>query len=647
MNAAAPAAPPRLVIGTAGHIDHGKSSLVRALTGTDPDRLPEERARGMTIDLGFAHANIDGSALWFVDVPGHERFVHNMLAGASGVDLALLVVAADDAAMPQTREHVELLSLLGVRRCVLALTKVDLVDGEWAAAVEEEARALLAAEQLEVLGAVRTSTVTGAGIEELSRLLADLARAHPASATTHTWFRLPIDRAFTVAGRGTVVTGSVAHGTTRVDDNLVLLPRGVPVRVRGLQTHHDACAAAEGRMRLAVNVTGVAHDEVRRGDTLATPGYLAPTHLFDVHLSRLRMPGKALRQTLRLRLHLATAETLAEVRLLEKPTAPLISDCFAQVRAADAVAAVWGQRFILRDETGTRTLGGGGILNAAVRAWSGRRPPRIEGLRALATGNTAARLEAIIRGSEWHTLDPCRLAALAGLPNDAAVRAAVDKLRSGGRVYVLDAGEQQLCFHAAVADALVADLERRLQAHQAANPRLPGLPRSQWPAWMPAACPARLRPVLAEWLIQQGRFALAHEHVVPPGAKLALAPVDQQLYDALLAEFAAARFQPPGFEALACRTPRNEKRLRQLVDLATKQAALVRIAEGFWLHADCWQAATQVVTDALRARGGLTVADIRTLLGSSRKYIVPLVERLDAEGITKRVGDERVLGPKA
>lgn len=254
---------PTLVVGTAGHIDHGKSRLVLALTGTDPDRLPEEKARGMTIDLGFAHTQIEGCDIFFVDVPGHERFIRNMVAGATGVDVAVLVVAADDSVMPQTREHAEVLSLLGVERCVVVVTKMDLVDDEWADAVEGEARELLAAVGLEPAAFVRTSAETGRGLDELRQVLARLAREQSQRAEPYRWFCLPIDRAFTIAGRGTVVTGSVAHGQVARDDELELWPGGRSVRARDLQSHHDECQQAIGRRRLAINLAGLTREDVR------------------------------------------------------------------------------------------------------------------------------------------------------------------------------------------------------------------------------------------------------------------------------------------------------------------------------------------------------------------------------------------------
>jgi len=639
--------PAKLVVGTAGHIDHGKSRLVLALTGTDPDRLPEEQARGMTIDLGFAHATIDGCDISFVDVPGHERFIRNMLAGATGIDVALLVVAGDDSVMPQTREHAEVLSLLGIERCALVLTKMDLVDDDWAAQVEAEARELLAGLGLTPVGCVRTSAVTGRGLDELRQLLAQLAREQSRRPTLYRWFRLPIDRSFVIAGRGTVVTGSVAHGSVARDDELELWPAGRRVRVRDLQTHHAERDRVEGRTRLALNLAGIAVEEVGRGGTLATPGYLRPTRYLDVWLAWLRMPGKTPRQRLRLRLHFATSEVLTELHLLEKPAAERVAGQFGQLKAAAPVVATWGERFILRDESGTRTLGGGRILRPAGHPWTARRPAHRAGLEALREGAPAARLEEVIRAAEWEPLDEKQLAARAGLGDEAVARQTCQRVMSAGQVRWFEAAATRAYVHNTRLAELAEDLNRRLARFVQENPRLPGLPHVQWATWMPNACPARLRPVLAEWYLESGQVAAEHDRILPAGARQPMSPADAALLAQILAEFDAGAFQPPALSELQCRTPKNEKRVRELVELAAAQGTLVRLGAELWLHEKRWRELVVRVSEALRARGGLTVADIRTLLNSSRKYVVPIVEQLDAAGITRRVGDLRQPGPRA
>jgi selenocysteine-specific elongation factor len=638
---------PQLVIGTAGHIDHGKTRLVLALTGIDTDRLPEEKTRGMTIDLGFAHMQIEDCDVWFVDVPGHERFIRNMVAGATGVDAALLTVAADDSVMPQTREHAELLSLLGVRRCIVALTKMDLVDDEWADAVEEEVLELFASLRLEPLRVVRTSAETGRGVAELRDVLGEIARQHKnARAEVYEWFRLPIDRAFNIAGRGTVVTGSVAHGTIRTDDELELWPEGRQVRVRGLQTHYEGVEQTAGRMRLAVNLAGVALDEVGRGHELATPGYLEPARCLDVWVASLRMPGKVLRKNVHARLHIATSEVLAELRLLEAPAELTVREQFGQLQLAEPVVASWGQYFILRDESGSRTLGGGHVLRPVARRWSRKHPPHLEGLTALRDGSAKQRLEEVIRADQWQPCSDRRLATRAGLAKAERVQTRCRQLAEEGRIETLTIASSPVHIHASHLLAIAANAAERLAAHLTANPRLPGVPRSEWAAWMPRACPPKLRPVLAEWLIVNKQVALAGDYVVPRGHAGTISPVDQELLQSVLDELDAAAFQPPAVRDLACVTPKNEKRVRELMDLAAVRGQIVRVAEDIWLPERRWAELLEKIGGAIRERGAVTVAEMRTLLDSSRKYVVPIAEYLDSQGFTRRIGDKRVLGPK-
>ncbi|TWT46286.1 Selenocysteine-specific elongation factor [Phycisphaerae bacterium RAS1] len=639
--------PAQLVVGTAGHIDHGKSRLVLALTGVDPDRLPEEKARGMTIDLGFAHASINGADIHFVDVPGHERFIRNMVAGATGIDVALLVVAADDSIMPQTREHAEVLSLLGIQRCLIVLTKMDLVDAAWADAVEQETRDLLGNVGIEPLGCIRTSAETGAGLDALRAKLADLASTRNQSQLVPEWFRMPIDRAFNVAGRGVVVTGTVYHGAVARDDELELWPAGARVRTRDLQSHNDPRAAAAGRMRLAVNLAGVSLADVRRGCELATPGYLCATQRLDACIAALRTPGKPGRTRLRLRLHIATSDVLATLRWLEPPPETPQGGRFAQLTTEEPIVAAWGQRFILRDESASRTLGGGWVLRPAAPGYSTREPPSRDALLTLKDAAPRQRLEEVIRAAGWNAPDPPLLASQAGLASAAEAQRARQALADAQVVVRIDEASQQMHIHASHLKQTAETLAARLRAHLSANPRLAGVAHGEWPQWMPRACPPRMRPALAGWLIAQEYFVETNGFVTPAGERIELPPEDRALLEQVLAEYAQSAFQPPEVDALKCRTSRTARRLTQLIALAVARKKLVRVAEGIFLHADRWAEATQRVAALIRTRGGVTVSDVRTLLNSSRKFIVPLVELLDASGITRRVGDQRLLGPKA
>ncbi len=642
---------PQLIVGTAGHIDHGKSRLVWSLTGTDPDRLPEEKARGMTLDLGFGHTRVADADIWFVDVPGHERFVRNMVAGATGVDAAMLVVAADDSVMPQTREHAELLALLGVERCLIVLTKMDLVDEEWAAQVELEADELLESVGLRPWAHVRTSAADGRGLGELRAALARLAaeRAAQVQRESPRWFRLSVDRAFHVAGRGVVATGSVAHGAVAKDDELELLPSGRRVRVRGLQSHNEDRPAVAGRLRLALNLAGVELSEVHRGCELAAPGYLEPTQRLDVHLAWLRLPKRARAGRQAVRIHLATDELTGSLRLAEAPApeASVVRGVFGQLRAERPLLAAWGQRFVLRDVGGTRTLGGGVVVNPLARTWTTRAPATPESLERLRSGDARTRLLESITRSGWVDAGNERLASRVGLSGVEEVQRVLGQLTGGRLVVNWSAGGLRLLAAISLLQRVEEELAARLTAHLRANPHLPGVPRGEWTQWMPRACPARWRATLADWLLTRDALVESRGFVTPRAHSGALPADDQALLDQILAEMHAGGMQPPTVDALACRTPRNARRVAALVDLATARGELVRIAPGYWLHAAIYRDVIARVRAALHERETLTVADLRDLLSSTRKYVVPFAEHLDATGVTRRDGDLRRAGPSA
>ena len=636
-----------LVVGTAGHIDHGKSRLVMALTGVDPDRLAEEKVRGMTIDLGFAALASDAGTVYFVDVPGHERFIRNMVAGASGVDVALLVVAADDSVMPQTREHAELLSLLGVSSCVVALNKMDLVDDEWGDAVEEEVRELLDRLAIEVRAVVRTSAESGRGIEQLRDVLTGLLVRDDDAAARPIWFRMPIDRAFTIAGRGTVVTGSVLHGGVAPNDEVELWPGGRLIRLRDLQTHYDHADRAAGRMRLGINLAGVGLDEVGRGCELATPGYLEPGRFLDCWLPWLTMPGKQLKQTLRLRLHLATRELLVEMRLTTTPADLRVSGVCAQLKVAEPVVAEWGQRFILRDEAGTRTLGGGVVLRPVATPWTGKRPADAAALETLRTGAPLDRLAEVIRAGEWMPARPCALVTRAGLRDERELQALLGTLRGRRAVQAVSTPTGEAYLHRDHLATLKQDVVRRLEQWLENHPRAAGVPRGEWPGWMPRACPERLRPALVDWLFAQEAVELDNDVVKPAGRKDELSKADRALLEQILAAYRDGAFQPPTPAGVAERTAQQPKRVRELIELAVTRRELIRINADILLHAEHWRNLVRTLAELIESGGGAKVSVIRERLGTTRKYIVPIMEKLDSLGVTKRLGDERVLGPNA
>ncbi len=658
-----------LLLGTAGHIDHGKTTLVRVLTGTDTDRLPEEKARGMTIELGFAALEVGragGEAVRFgiVDVPGHERFVRTMVAGATGIDMVLLVVAADDSVMPQTREHVDILKLLNVRRGVVAITKCDLVDPEMPALVEEEVRELLAGSPLASAPIVPVSAHTGVGLDVLREAL--LAEAGQIEVRrTSGIFRLPIDRVFTVHGRGTVVTGSALSGTVTVGQALELLPARIPCRVRGLQTHSDNADLLHDGQRVAVNLAGIGREQIDRGDELATVGYLTPSEYLDVEITALSANAKALRHLQNVRLCMGTGECLVRLRLLGGGSgsnrgrrvfglAPGDRG-FAQLQSERPVVAEWHQRFILRDETDSRTVGGGLVLRPVSRRLQRADAADIDGLGVLRSGDATARLEEIIRFARVGRfakgrgqLDELSIASAAGISAEA-IAPLLDQLIGQGRVRLL--GDQGLLVPLATLDRCARQAIEKLAQFHRGHPDDPGYSLPSFEGWVKRRWGDEVGGFLVEHLLGTGGWRADHPdcgrvRVIGRYCCLSefapkMSAEDERLLRAIIDEYRDAAFQPPSVTALRSTQSASSSRVTKLLKIATATGQLVRISPDLLMHPRCLEQLKARLSAAFGAEG-VTVAEVRTLIDSSRKYVVPVLEYLDKTGFTRRVGDRRL-----
>ena len=628
------------IIGTAGHIDYGKTSLVRALTGTDPDRLPEEKRRGMTIELGFAAITIGDTQFGVVDVPGHERFVRTMVAGATGIDIAILVVAADDSVMPQTIEHVEILNLLGVQRGVVALTKIDMVDGSMIELVSEELRELLAPTSLSAAPICPVSSTTGQGLEQLKQTILDRSREIPAAQPLPP-FRMAVDRAFVVQGRGTVVTGSVLRGTVSGGDTLEIWPGGKTCRVRDLQSHGLASHQLTRGQRAALNLSGVDRDEVPRGVELATPGYLRPAKLLDVRLRSLQTGGRVIRSASKVRLEMGTREVPVRVILHSEPQLGPGQSAFAQLRSGQLLTATYGQRFVLRDESSLRTLGGGVVLRPV-----GIRKRRFEqadfdSLARLESGTPPHRVSEVLRASGFTHPSDLQLCAQAGVELQE-IPAVLDQLRKEGH-WAAVPGTQVFVVPQTI-DDLAGRTAAWLERHHRTHPELPGRPLEAVLGWLERVTKNRTlaRPLfdhlLTKKIIKQfGKF------VCLPAFAPAISAADEKTLAAMIEQIRAGRFQPPTPAEFAQKNAIDRKRLQRLVTLAVAQGELVPIDGDVHLHAETESGLRSTVRQLIEAQGGVTVAQIREALQSSRKFVVPFVEYLDKVGFTKRAGDLRTL----
>jgi selenocysteine-specific elongation factor len=634
------------VLGTAGHIDHGKTALVRALTGVDTDRLPAEKQRGITIDLGFAALELSECHVALIDVPGHERFIRNMLAGASGLDLAMLVVAADDSVMPQTREHMQILTLLGLSSGVVALTKCDLVDPSWLDLVEEDIRSLVRGTFLEGAPIVRTSAVTGAGLDDLKAALETACRA-AAPPSDPGLFRMAIDRSFTVPGHGTVVTGTVASGSVAVGDELEWQPSGQTVRVRGLHRHDLPVEHIARGSRAAVNLVGVHHTEITRGHELASPGYLEATRVLTVDVTNSSDAGRPLKHRDRYKLHLGTAEVSAVLSLLERNEPAPHAASLAQLLLAEPVAAVHGQPFVLRVESPPATIGGGRVIGPSLRRLRRTDQAAIARLERLRSQEPAARLRGALASLGTSAWTERRICAVAGL-SAAQVESSLASLAASGSLVELPVGPRRTIRILeesvnALEDRILRALARLHQAH----PRQSTISRARLEAALPDLDNKTLVAALIDRLKAFGKLTGDARTIALPGHEPRLSQGERKLKLELAQAISAGGFSPPEVADLAASAGARAAVVPELLTLLREEQRVVPISSSLYLDTDVERDLRRRVTERLADGGALTMSELRELLGTTRKYAVPIGEYLDRIGLTLREGDLRRLNPAA
>ena len=631
-----------VTVGTAGHIDHGKTTLVRRLVGAkgDVDRLEEEQRRGMTIEVGYAELTLeDGTEIGLVDVPGHEKFIRNMVAGASGMDVVVLVVAADDGVMPQTREHLEIMTLLGIRTGLVALTKVDLVDEELREIVEDDVTTFLRGTFLEGAPVHHVSGETGEGIDELRVDLVRLARAVEPRDDSGL-FRLPIQRVFTQPGYGAVVTGIPVQGRVRVGDRVEILPRGLKGRVRGLEAYHHEVEEARAGHRTAMNLSDVNYKSLARGDVVATPGMIEPTSLFEARVRLLAGAPRPMKAGDPARLHVGTSVVGCRLVPLEAPRLGPGEEGYVQIRTETPVVVGPDDRFVLRRASPATTLGGGRVLGASNGRLRALKESTIEALRERERGLDDPRLaiEATLRARRDGPVSSDELArALLVWPDRLRERLA--ELRAAGRVVRMGAADQW--FHV---ETFAFALDRLRRAFERAHGRarmkdVVAVQDVRDAAAIPGAFEAALQHLEATGEVirdDEGRVRLA-SHAV------ALDPRQVERLDRLEALFREELFQPPLLHDLPTLLGALPDEVMGLIDLLVQRGRFVRLAEGIYLHADALETTKRAIREHEKSRSGLTAAEIRTALGTTRKYLIPLLERLDATGFTVRRGDLRVV----
>ena len=629
---------PSLVLGTAGHIDHGKSALVKALTGTDPDRLPEEKERGVTIELGFARLTLpSGRTMGVVDVPGHEKFVRQMVAGATGIDVVLLVVAADDGVMPQTREHLAIIDLLGVSRGVVAITKSDLADEDWLEIVRADVEQVLAGTSIEGAPMVTVSAKSGTGLTELLAALdavAESAEARHADLP----MRLPVDRIFTIAGAGTVVTGTMWSGSARRDDTVELFPGGRKARVRSVQVHGEAVEEAHAGQRAAVNLVGIERDEIARGDVVAQPGSLTVTDRFDARFTYLGSPGddRPFESGSRVHVDHGTREVLGRVLLMDSERLLPGHSGFAQVRLEEPLAPRYDDRFIVRSYSPVYTVGGGTVLDVLPPRRTTLKAHERELLETLLAHDVSAAATGLL-ASRAVPMTSAQVASALGVARsrvaDELNRANFERLKTASETYFVTTG---------ALEALLVSIERELLAFHDANPTATGIATSALRDLVDRRIDPRVFDAVLATAADRGIAALDSGLARHPKAAVSALAAEADAERTLLSLLDRQGLEPGIAAELAAAAGVELAVARKALAKLVADGRAVRANSELHFSAAAMQLAKERATEALAAHpAGATAAELRDALCVSRKYAIPLLEYFDAQGFTKRSGAVR------
>lgn len=636
----------RIVLGTAGHIDHGKTSLIRALTGIETDRLKEEKSRGITIELGFAHLTLtDGQRIGVVDVPGHERFVRTMVAGATGIDLVALVIAADEGVMPQTREHIDVCQVLGVSRGLVVLTKTDMVEEEWLELVTEDVSEYLADTFLKDAPIVPVSSTTGDGIERLRAKLTELT-AELAERQETGPFRLPVDRIFTMKGFGTVVTGTSVSGRIAVGDQAAIYPSGLTAKIRGLQVHGEDVEAASSGLRTAINLQGLERDTVGRGEVLTQPGALFPTDRLDAQLDLLPSARGSLKNRAQVRFHVGTADIPARIIPLSKEVIEPGESDLVQIVLQEEAACLPGDRYALRSFSPPLTIGGGKVLSVG--------PPRrkrfdaesLATLKTLTGGVPQDRLEATVAETRLLGISRDELMARLGLTPKEIDKPLKELLSK--RVLIRFDKERQRFVHHRVVDELGGRIEAYVADFHAANPLKEGLPKEEIKTRLKLHADPKVITFQIGRSIDSGRLKAAADLIALADHRVSLAGDVSQIREKLLRAYAEGGLAPPRVKELPgiVGDPKAGPQIKDVLTLLVNEGLLIRAKEELFFDSKAILDLEARLVAHLQEKSEMTTQDFKEMTGLSRKYLIPLAEFFDHQGVTIRVGQVRRLREK-
>lgn len=634
----------QIILGTAGHIDHGKTTLIKTLTGVDLDRLKEEKARGITIQLGFTSLSLpSGQRLGIVDVPGHEKFVRNMVSGVGGIDIVLFTIAADEGIMPQTREHLDICQILNIKRGVVALTKIDLVDQDWLQMVTEEINEFTKGSFLEPAPVVPLSSVTGQGIPSLLTTLDTLAQ-EVEERTSGGIFRLPIDRVFTMKGFGTVVTGTLISGSVSLGDNVEILPEKIAAKIRGIQVHNQQVEKASAGLRTAINLQGVDRDFLERGSILVPSKTLKPTLRIDVKMQHLAGSSKSLKNRSRIRFHSGTSEVLAQLTLLDMDELPPGSSSLAQLKLEEPVVVIPGDRFVIRSYSPLFTIGGGEVLDAHPHKHKRLEPETLSQLNAIQKGSDKNNMFLFVSDSGLGGMDLPQLISRMGKEPSQLLRL-LHELVSDKKLVQIDK-ESQKVIATRTYEELKSLLLEQIRNYHKKFPLKKGMLKEELKSKLPALVDPRLFNHLLADLLNSSSIRVEKDKLWLHDHQPSLKDAQKELKDRISEIYRKGKLTPPSFKELLDQLLSNEKETESILDLLTADGTLVKVKENLWFHRETLDTLQKDLIEFIKKHGEMTTAQFKDLTRASRKYAIPLMEYFDQLKVTIRVGEKRVLREK-
>ncbi|MFH1157115.1 MAG: selenocysteine-specific translation elongation factor [Pseudomonadota bacterium] len=635
----------QIILGTAGHIDHGKTSLIRALTGIETDRLKEEKERGITIELGFASFVLPGGELvGIVDVPGHEKFIKNMVAGASGIDLVAMTIAADEGVMPQTREHMEICTLMGIRHGFIAMTKIDLVDEELMELAMDDIREFMKGTFLEDAPIVPISSITGQGLDLFVQTLDRLCHEIPERPFSPI-FRLPVDRVFSMKGFGTVITGTLASGKTSVGENIMIFPSKVTSKIRGIQVHNKSVEDVSAGTRTAINFQGLDKEVVNRGDILSTPDTLIPSHMVDAEFHYLKTNAKPMKARTRVRFHYGTSEIMGNLILLDRPELQPGDTACIQIRLESPVCCVKGDRFVTRSYSPVKTIGGGQILDPVPKKHKFNDPVIVNGLNQLIAGEPEQTLPYFIRQGGYEGVTFGELKIMSNIP-DKKLDTTLQKLLASRQVVMTDK-DRRTYVHGDIVDRLAGDIVSKLKEYHDVNPLKEGMSKEELKSKFKVLKDSRVFTLVLARLAKEEIIVHEQSSVRLFDHQVALKVDQKDVKERLSTIYRQAGLTPPFFRTVCEDLNVDQKTARDVLQMLIDEKSIIKTKDDLYFDAPTMADLENRLVAFLKQNGEITTPQFKDMIGLSRKFIIPLIEYFDSINLTIRVGDSRQLRRKS